>query len=140
MHSQVAPQPHSVHAIHRFYGALNMLCEEAGFLVEPLAHQVVAALPAEEGGGLVQAEAIVRALGVSDDTTFDALMAALSTDDGASGQRAGLPVLVHPSDAVRQLKAFVEAEGIAPMAPSPAGELPACEQHPATACETINSV
>ena len=101
--------------------------------MEPLAHQMMASLPAAGDGGLVQAQAIVRALGVSDGTTFDALMAALSTDDGGSGPRAGIPVLVHPSDAVRQLKAFVEAEGIAPMAPSPAGELPACEQHLATA-------
>ena len=47
-----APQHYSVHAPRRFYGALNMLCEEAGFLVEPLAHQMMASLPAAGDGGL----------------------------------------------------------------------------------------
>lgn len=65
-----------------YYGALCLLVDEAGFLIDAKAAALIAQLPASEGQ-LVAAEAIVRSLGVSDGPAFDALMDALSADGGA---------------------------------------------------------
>lgn len=65
-----------------YYGALCLLVDEAGFLIDAKAAALIAQLPASEGQ-LVAAEAIVRSLGVSDGPAFDALMGALSADGGA---------------------------------------------------------
>lgn len=129
----------------RYYGALSLLVDEAGFLIDTKAHNMMERLPKDEAG-LVAADSIVRALGVTDGSGFDALMGALSADstiemrakgmggaarlaaeegrgaggDAASGGAHG-PVLVHPDEAVRRLRAFVEVESAAPTRPGLAG-------------------
>ena len=62
--------------------------------------------------GLIQAESIVKALGVTDGASFEALMAALTVaePEGMGSQIMGEPTLIHPADAVTQLREFVEAE------------------------------
>ncbi|KAF5832552.1 sperm tail C-terminal domain-containing protein [Dunaliella salina] len=119
----------------RSYGALSLLVDEAGFLTDAKAKAVMEKLPKDEAG-LVAAESIVRALGVVDGISFDTLMDALSADsnievkakglgglrmpvdDGVGRQGGGeaghSSVLVHPDDAVKRLKAFVEVENTAP--------------------------
>ncbi|WIA22959.1 hypothetical protein OEZ86_009886 [Tetradesmus obliquus] len=111
-----------------YYGALCLLVDEAGFLIDAKAAALIAQLPPSEGQ-LVAAEAIVRSLGVSDGPAFDALMDALSADGGAgaadratlslSGAAPPPPLLVHPDEALLRLKQFVEAE--AGIAQHPAG-------------------
>ncbi|KAF6263341.1 sperm tail-domain-containing protein [Scenedesmus sp. NREL 46B-D3] len=106
-----------------YYGALCLLADEAGFLIDAKAAALIAQLPPSEGQA-VAAKAVVRSLGVSDGPAFDALMDALSADGGAgaadraalslSGAAPPLPLLVHPDEALQRLKQFVEAEsGIA---------------------------
>uniref|UniRef100_A0A7S0RVI2 Dynein regulatory complex protein 1 C-terminal domain-containing protein n=1 Tax=Chlamydomonas leiostraca TaxID=1034604 RepID=A0A7S0RVI2_9CHLO len=95
----------------------------------------------KDEAGLVAAESIMRALGISDGAGFDALMSALSADSniemrakgmggaarlpvdaGASEGGAGRgPLLVAPEEALRRLKAFVEVESSAPTRPGLAG-------------------
>lgn len=99
-----------------------MLCDEAGFLVDARAAKLVGALPATESGR-VKADAVVRALGVTDGASFDALMAVLSTNSepaqppetpGASKRvDQGVLLLIDPKDAVKRLRAFVEANNLA---------------------------
>jgi hypothetical protein len=73
-----------------YYGALCLLVDEAGFLIDSKAAALIAQLPPNEGQ-LVAAEAIVRSLGVSDGPAFDALIDALSADGGAgAADRAAL--------------------------------------------------
>lgn len=62
--------------------------------------------------GLVQAASIVKALGVNDGASFEALMAALTVaeSEGVGSQSLGEPRLIHPADAVTRLREFVEAE------------------------------
>lgn len=67
-----------------YYGALCLLVDEAGFLVESKTAALLAELPANEAK-LVAAESIVRALGVTDGPSFDALMDALSDSGGGAG-------------------------------------------------------
>ena len=57
-------------------------------------------------------QAVVKALGVNDGASFDALMAALSLNEpeGLGSQSMADPTLIHPADAVSRLREFVEAE------------------------------
>jgi hypothetical protein len=71
-----------------YYGALCLLVDEAGFLVESKTAALIAELPANEAK-LVAADSIVRALGVTDGPGFDALMEALSADGSGSLSNAG---------------------------------------------------
>lgn len=66
-----------------YFGALCLLVDEAGFLVESKTQALIAQLPAS-AGQMVAAEAIVRSLGVTDGPAFDALIDALSADGGAA--------------------------------------------------------
>ncbi len=95
-----------------YFGALQLLCDEAGFLVDSKAHKMLASLPKHQDEQLIHAESVVKALGVTDGASFDALMAALSVGepDGAGSQSMGDPTLIHPADAVSRLREFVEAE------------------------------
>ena len=114
----------------RYYGALSLLCDEAGFLVDSRARGMLDKLPKDEAG-LVKAESVLRAMGVADGSSFEALMDALSADsaiemrakgmtavarrltsEGRAGTDGGarVPMLVHPDDVVRRLKAFIEVE------------------------------
>lgn len=95
-----------------YFGALQLLCDEAGFLVDSKAHKMLASLPKHQDEQLIHAESVVKALGVTDGASFDALMAALSVGepDGAGSQSMGDPTLIHPADAVSRLRDFVEAE------------------------------
>jgi len=118
----------------RYAGALGMLCDEAGFLVDSKAQSMLEKLPRDEAGR-VRAESILRALGIADGAAFDALMAALRPDStiemrakGKGGPASGMlgggadgsggggdagnegELLVKPDDAIRRLKAYVEVE------------------------------
>lgn len=66
-----------------YYGALCLLVDEAGFLVESKTAALIAELPASKAK-LVAAESVVRALGVTDGPGFDALMDALTAVGGGS--------------------------------------------------------
>ena len=63
----------------RYTGALNLLVDEAGFLVEAKVRNMLERLPKDEAGK-VAAESIVRSLGIADGTGFEALVSALSAD------------------------------------------------------------
>lgn len=71
-----------------YYGALCLLVDEAGFLVESKTAALIAELPANEAK-LVAADSIVRALGVTDGPGFDTLMEALTADGSGSLSNAG---------------------------------------------------
>lgn len=106
-------------AVCRYYGAVSLLCDEAGFLVDSKAEKMLSGLPADENGQL-QVQAVLKALGVTDDSSFEALMDALSTDAYQEDQQGrqpdnAPPVLVHPAHVVQRLKAFVEAESVTPI-------------------------
>lgn len=95
-----------------YFGALQLLCDEAGFLVDSKAHKMLASLPKHQDEQLIQAESVVKALGVTDGASFEALMSALSVDEpeGLGSQSMSDPRLIHPADAVTRLRDFVEAE------------------------------
>ena len=119
----------------RYFGALQLLVDEAGFLVDVKATKMLDALPKDELGR-VKVDSILRALGVTDGASFDALMDALSATSktyskskGVEGQKLGdddplggtaiaaealddapLHVAVHPDEAVKRLKLFIEHE------------------------------
>lgn len=102
-----------------YFGALQLLCDEAGFLVDSKAHKMLSGLPrhGDEGlaasdQGLIQAGSVVKALGVSDGASFEALMAALTVaePEGIGSQSMGELMLIHPADAVTRLREFVESE------------------------------
>ena len=102
-----------------YFGALQLLCDEAGFLVDSKAHKMLSSLPrhGEEGlthsdQGLIQAESVIKALGVTDGASFEALMAALTVaePEGMGSQTIGDLTLIHPADAVTHLREFVESE------------------------------
>lgn len=69
-------------------------------------------LPTHEESGMVRTDSIVKALGVTDGASFEALMAALAVGkaDGLGSQNVADATLVHPADAVTRLREFVEAE------------------------------
>lgn len=73
---------------------------------------MLGALPAHEDSGMIRSDSIVKALGVTDGASFEALMAALAVGkaDGLGSQNVDDPTLVHPADAVTRLREFVEAE------------------------------
>lgn len=102
-----------------YFGALQLLCDEAGFLLDSKAHKMLSSLPKhEEEGlthsdqGLIQAGSVVKALGVTDGASFEALMAALTVaePEGMGSQTMGELTLIHPADAVTRLREFVESE------------------------------
>ena len=102
-----------------YFGALQLLCDEAGFLVDSKAHKMLSSLPkhGEEGlthsdQGLIQAGSVIKALGVTDGASFEALMAALTVaePEGMESQTMGELTLIHPADAVTHLREFVESE------------------------------
>mmetsp|Transcript_18056 Transcript_18056/g.45712 ORF Transcript_18056/g.45712 Transcript_18056/m.45712 type:complete len:694 (-) Transcript_18056:255-2336(-) len=125
----------------RYYGALGLLTDEAGFLIDSKTRKMLDALPKDEVGK-VKVESILRALGVTDGASFDALMDALSANSktyskskglGDSSKSGAVPaeekaaaagedgeegvlVAVHPDEAVRRLKLFIENE-----TPNPGG-------------------
>lgn len=74
------------------YGALCLLVDEAGFLIEPKAAALIEKLPAAESK-MVAAQSIVRALGVTDGPAFDALIDALSADSGSGAAYHGVSSL-----------------------------------------------
>lgn len=52
---------------------IEMLCREAGFLIEPSVRQAMASLPQEESE-LVQADSILRALGITQESEIETLV------------------------------------------------------------------
>ena len=121
------------------YGALSLLCDEGGFLLDIKTRAMLDKLTKDEAGQ-VKAESVLRALGVVDGPSFDSLLEVLSADSNielkAKGLAAGgrsLPtdiatrpgaeegastILVHPDDVIRRLKAFIDVEGSSLLGPS----------------------
>lgn len=102
----------TVVGLRRYTGALQLLCDQAGFLVDSKLHKMLVELPSHDESGMVRSDSIVKALGVTDGSSFEALMAALSVgkSEGLGSQNVDDPTLVHPADAVTRLRQFVEAE------------------------------
>jgi dynein regulatry complex protein 1 len=101
---------------------MDMITDEAGFLLEPKVRQHVAELPTNEAGK-VQLDALLVVLGVTDVHGLEALVAALDPTSDVELRAKGLgtavtekaplrdpPVLVAPDDIIKRLRAFVEAE------------------------------
>lgn len=84
---------------------LDLLCDEAGFLVDGKAKSMLAKLPKNEQG-VVLVEHILEELGATDGPAFDALSAALT--DGQAADSA-TPALVDPTVAVKRLRTFLDA-------------------------------
>ncbi|GAX84384.1 hypothetical protein CEUSTIGMA_g11806.t1 [Chlamydomonas eustigma] len=113
----------------RNYGALSLLCDEAGFLIDAKVRSMLDKLSKDEAGH-VKAESVLKALGVSDGSSFNALMDALTASSTVEMRAKGMSVpprrisgnadvgratvLVHPDDLVKRLKAFIEVESTAP--------------------------
>lgn len=116
----------------RNLGALQLLIDEGGFLLEARTRGMIEKLPKDDQG-MVKLESILRALGVVDGMAFDSLLDALSADSSVEARARGMgtrvpgaveelskdqrsSALVTPDDVVRRLKAFVETENTAPRA------------------------
>lgn len=121
------------------YGALSLLCDEGGFLIDVKTRAMLDKLSKDDAGH-VKAESVLRALGVVDGPSFDSLLEALTADSNielrAKGLAAGgrsLPtdistksggeegastILIHPDDVIRRLKAFIEVEGSSLIGPA----------------------
>lgn len=112
------PQVSQRLSLPRYYGALVLLTDAAGFLVAPRAAQLLASFPSQDESGRVDAASVVRALGVTDGPGFEALMDALTEGGGGSSGgceegESGELALVHPDEALRRLREFLEAEAVA---------------------------
>jgi dynein regulatry complex protein 1 len=99
---------------------MDMILDEAGFLLEPVVMKKIEALPTDEQDR-VRLDALLEALGVCDCTGLEALVEALDPSSDVELRAKGMgtsekaalkaqPVLVSPDDALRRLRAFVEAE------------------------------
>lgn len=62
-----------------YHSILELLCDEAGFLLDEKAWKVINSVPVNEQG-YVKAEEVVQALGVRDLSAFEALVDAMMTD------------------------------------------------------------
>eukprot|EP00775_Hariotina_reticulata_P011515 gene11515-11658_t len=93
------------------YGALCLLVDEAGFLLEKKTAALIAQMPANEAK-MVAADAIVRALGVTDGPAFDALMDALRNDQGLAGPGAAVFGMAGPSSLGLALATSVRPKGM----------------------------
>mmetsp|Transcript_25965 Transcript_25965/g.49353 ORF Transcript_25965/g.49353 Transcript_25965/m.49353 type:complete len:664 (-) Transcript_25965:177-2168(-) len=92
----------------RFQKLQELLCDEAGFLVDNKVQRLLSTVPKEQGE-MMKVHNIMKVLGVVDGQTFDSLVSAISSD-GAVAADAVKVALVHPNDVVVRLKAFVEQE------------------------------
>lgn len=99
---------------------MDMIADEAGFLLEPVVRKQIEELPADEQQR-VRLDALLEALGVSDCAGLETLVEALDPSSDVELRAKGMgtsdkavlkaqPVLVSPDDALRRLKAFVETE------------------------------
>jgi dynein regulatry complex protein 1 len=99
---------------------MDMISDEAGFLLEPAVRKHIEELPADEQER-VQLDSLLEALGVSDYAGLEALVEALDLSSDVELRAKGMgttdkaslkvqPVLVSPDDALRRLRSFVEAE------------------------------
>ena len=106
----------------RLKPAIDMITDEAGFLLEPKVRKHLEGLPTDEAGH-VRLDALLEVLGITDAAGLAALVAALDPASdielrakgmGTTATRrppaAAQPVFVGPDDVVRRLRAFVEAE------------------------------
>mmetsp|Transcript_4676 Transcript_4676/g.15483 ORF Transcript_4676/g.15483 Transcript_4676/m.15483 type:complete len:645 (+) Transcript_4676:346-2280(+) len=104
----------------KYRALLRLLVSESGFLVDAKLARALEGAVGEDGDAL-RADSIVRALGISDGPAFDALVACLS--EGGELPEEGdprEPVLIHPDEAAKRLKDFVESEAAA--APTVSGK------------------
>lgn len=62
-----------------YHSILELLCDEAGFLLDEKALRVINSVPVNEQG-YVKAEEVVQALGVRDLSAFEALVDAMMTN------------------------------------------------------------
>lgn len=99
---------------------MDLISDEAGFLLEPVVRKHIEQLPADEQHR-VHLDALLEALGVCDCAGLEALVEALGLSSDVELRAKGMgtsekaalmeqPVLVSPDDALRRLRAFVEAE------------------------------
>jgi len=92
-----------VAALHLRRSAIrDLLCDEAGFLAETRVRGALDEAAATSGALSLRIEAVVKALGVTDATDFDTLVARLT--DGSPD------VSVDPDAVVARLQLFVEEE------------------------------
>jgi dynein regulatry complex protein 1 len=102
---------------------MDVITDEAGFLLEPKVLEAAAKLPADEAGR-VRLDKLLEVLGVTDGAGLEALVAALDPASDVELRAKGMgtagaekptlrdpPLLVAPDEVVRRLRAFVEAEG-----------------------------
>ena len=68
------------------HAALSLICDEAGFLLDEKANDLIESVPVSEQG-YVRAEEVVRALGVRDASAFEALVEAITSDDGEGNKK-----------------------------------------------------
>lgn len=80
----------------------ELLCDEAGFLVDNKVQRLLSTVPKEQGE-MMKVHNIMKVLGVVDGQTFDSLVSAISSD-GAVAADAVKVALVHPNDVVVRLK------------------------------------
>lgn len=104
----------------RFKPALDMITDEAGFLLEPAVRKHLETVPADDQGK-VRIDSLLEVLGVSDCAGLHALVEALDPSSDVELRAKGMgtsekpsarstPVFVSPDDVVRRLRAFIEAE------------------------------
>ena len=67
-----------------YHDAISLICDEAGFLLDEKAMGLIDSVPQNEQG-YVKAEEVVQALGVKDASAFEALIDAITVDDGSDG-------------------------------------------------------
>lgn len=122
----------------RFKPAMDMITDEAGFLLEQAVRKHIETLPADDQGN-VRFDSLLEVLGVADCAGLQALMEALDPSSDVELRAKGMgtsekpparsiPLFVSPDDVVRRLRAFVEAEnasiqGGAPKANAPGPKL-----------------
>lgn len=99
---------------------MDMITNEAGFLLEPAVRNRIDTLPADDQGN-VRFDSVLEVLGISDCAGLQALVEALDPSSDVELRAKGMgttektparttPVFVSPDDVVRRLRAFVEAE------------------------------
>jgi len=103
-----------------YHSALEMICDEAGFLLDEKAWNAINSVPKTEQG-YAKAEEMVHALGIKDLSAFQALLEMLlkpadedsdiaKEKEGDISKMSQTDRLVHPNVVVEHLKTVVETE------------------------------
>jgi dynein regulatory complex protein 1 len=84
---------------------LELLCDEAGFLVEDRVHSMIGSLPQEEQD-LVKVDSILKSLGVETQAEVEAMLPYFTK--AQHGEDPNRAPLISPEDTVRAIRAYVE--------------------------------